>query len=95
MADVLNGFTGTPEKAQEIIRGHNATYLALCTDVIETSLYKSVNRDGLAATLLGGDTPAWLEPVDIGQVPEFAVYRVLPQARPQAAMKSIATPLMQ
>ena len=95
IADVLNGFTGTPEKAKEIIDRHNAAYLALCTDVIETSLYKSVNPDGLAATLVRGDTPTWLEPVDIGQVPEFAVYRVLPQARPQAATKSIATPLMQ
>ena len=95
MADVLNGFTGTPEKAQEIIHRHNAAYLAFCTDVIETSLYKSVNPNGLAATLLREETPAWLEPVDIGQVPEFAVYRVLSQSRHQAATKSIATPLMQ
>ncbi|MFK4004538.1 hypothetical protein [Qipengyuania sp. NPDC077563] len=95
MADVLNGFTGAPERAQAIIRRHNAAYLALCTDVIETSLYKSVNPDGLAAALIRGDTPTWLEPVDVGQAPEFAVYRVLPQTGHQTGTKSIATPLMQ
>ena len=91
MAAVISAFTSKPSRAHEIIMQHGAMYLALCTDLTETYFYKAANPDGLAATLLRGETPVWLEPLDVGQVPEFAVYRV----RNQAATKSIATPLMQ
>lgn len=76
MADVINTFLASPEKAEEIVRRHNASYLALCADLAETMHYEFGNPDGLGAQLKYGQYPDWLEPVDLGQSREFLVFRV-------------------
>ena len=77
MADVIKGFTLTPDEARPFVARHGADYLALCTDVAEPRLYAARHPDGLAAALLADRSPAWLEKIEIaGAPPEFAVYRV-------------------
>ena len=76
MGDVIRTFTSPAYKARPIARAHRADYLALCTDMTEARLYAHEAPDGLAAALMEGDTPDWLERVDLGGPEEFAVYRV-------------------
>ena len=77
MADVIKGFTLTPDEARPFVARRGADYLALCTDVAEPRLYAARHPDGLAAALLADRSPAWLEKIEIaGAPPEFAVYRV-------------------
>ncbi|GAB5351884.1 hypothetical protein [Qipengyuania sp. 483] len=91
MGDVIRGFMGKPAKAHALVAKHGADYVVLCAGVAESRLYAREAPTGLAATLLNGKPPAWLEPVEHGGPEELRVYRV----RTQAATKSIATPLMQ
>ena len=91
MGDVIRGFLATPPEARGYVARHGADYVVLCAGVAESRLYAREAPAGLAATLLNGKPPAWLEPVEHGGPEELRVYRV----RPQAATKSIATPLMQ
>ena len=91
MGDVIRGFLATPPEARGYVARHGADYVVLCAGVAESRLYAREAPEGLAATLLNGKPPAWLEPVEHGGPEELRVYRV----RPQAATKSIATPLMQ
>lgn len=78
MADVIGAFIAAPDRAEAIVVRHRADYLALCTDLAEARLYASRHPEGLAAALAGGNTPAWLEPVERLSTAEFRVYRVRP-----------------
>jgi hypothetical protein len=76
--DTILAFSAPPQAAREIVtRDHGAQYLAICTDVIEPAVYAARGgEESLAARLIAGDPPAWLEPVDPGTAPALAVYRV-------------------
>ncbi|WP_247710035.1 hypothetical protein [Qipengyuania xiapuensis] len=76
MADVIHAFTKEPAEARAIVAEHDADYLALCSDLAEANLFAATAPDGLAAQLVAGNPPAWLEPVDLGGPEEFQVYRV-------------------
>lgn len=77
MADVINAFVGTPGNAEKIVKSRGAEYLALCTDLTETLLYSRGSPNGLTALLVQNDVPDWLEPINLGQSEEFAVFRVV------------------
>lgn len=77
MRDVILAFTQTPEQARSRIAGSGARFVALCTDLIEPDLY--AGRGGassLAARLLKGDEPDWLEPVALDTPETFRLWRV-------------------
>ena len=76
IGDVIRAFTSSADEAREIAKSHDADYLALCTDMTEARLYAHEAPGGLAASLIAGETPDWLERVDLGGPEEFAVYRV-------------------
>ena len=77
MRDVILTFAGSSDHARDMIAKHRATYVALCTDLIETDLYATKGgADSFAARLRKGDAPEWLEPVDLGAPESFKVWRV-------------------
>lgn len=76
MADVINGFTLPANQARALIDAHDAEYVALCSDLVEASMFSAMAPDGLGAQLVEGNPPDWLEPIDLGGPKEFLVYRV-------------------
>ena len=78
MAAVIGGFLAEPTTARAIVKAKGASYLALCTDIAETRLYAHEAPDGLAAHIVKGEAPEWLEKVEVGGPPELAVYRIRP-----------------
>ncbi|ARR53933.1 hypothetical protein HY78_11100 [Rhizorhabdus wittichii DC-6] len=62
---VILAFTQPPEVARRIMATHGMAYLLIDPTGTETNLYAGVSRDGLAARLLRGEAPEWLEPVPL------------------------------
>lgn len=65
MRDVIDGFTGSPDKARAIMRKHSLRYVMICPRVQEMDLYLEEAPDGFAARLLSGSAPEWLRPVPL------------------------------
>jgi hypothetical protein len=63
MHDVIAAFVAAPDQAHTIIRANHIAYLALCPDLGEPQIYARAAPKGLAAELLAGRAPAWLEPI--------------------------------
>lgn len=77
----LDALTGPAGMAAEAARSQQVGLIALCRGNAETAFLTERAPEGLLATLIAGQVPAWLEPVDgsIGQPLEL--YRVQPAAR--------------
>lgn len=77
MKDVIEAFISSPDKAHAIVERRHATLLLLCPDLSEPANYQHANPHGLAADLLAGKVPGWLEPADaIAPGSHFRIYRV-------------------
>jgi hypothetical protein len=76
MRDVIRAYTASPEQAEPIIRAHQASYLLVCTDLVEPSFYAAEEPDGLMAHLLNDDAPDWLEEVEVDAPDVFRVWKV-------------------
>jgi hypothetical protein len=77
MRDVIRAFLATPEDAHSIVTAHHAGLVAICTDLAETARYAADAPQGLAAELMRGKPPAWLQRVDVGGPVSFRVWRVV------------------
>ena len=77
MRDVILTFTGSPERARALIGQRRAGYVLLCPGLTEVRQYADKAPDGLAARLLEGRVPGWLEPVDLTGSPELKLWRVV------------------
>lgn len=80
MRDVILTFTGPVEDARGTAKQRGAAYILMCADLAEANLYARGNPDGLAARLIAGDAPDWLEPVPLDgvpeQPPEFGLWKI-------------------
>lgn len=80
MRDVILTFTGPIEDARATAQGRGAQYILMCSDLAEANLYARGNPDGLAARLIAGEAPDWLEPLPLGGQPqqpaEFGLWRI-------------------
>lgn len=56
-------FTAPEDKAHALIRQERVDYLAVCPDATEFHIYARAAPQGLAADLIAGHVPAWLEPL--------------------------------
>ena len=77
----VSGFGHFVEKevvtmARKIAEESGAAYLVFCPARAEFGSYAEGNPDGLAATMLAGRVPDWLEPVPLTAEPPFKVYRI-------------------
>ncbi|WP_370184255.1 hypothetical protein [Alteriqipengyuania sp.] len=78
MRDVIATFVSPPEVSRQVVDAYGATYVVLCTDLVEPSIYASRGGErSLAARLSAGDAPAWLDPVTTGGPETFKVWRVI------------------
>ena len=62
----LLAFAATPEAARPIVSESRATYIALCTSSNEAADVAAHDPDSLAATLLDGRVPDWLDRIGTG-----------------------------
>jgi hypothetical protein len=76
MHDVIATFLAAPADARATVARHDADYVVMCTDLVESELYANAAPSGLARQLLDGSAPDWLEPVDLGGPDQFRVWRV-------------------
>jgi hypothetical protein len=74
---VIVAFTGSPERARELIGRRGARYVLLCAGLAEVRQYADKAPDGLAAQLLEGRVPGWLEPVALPGSAELKLWRVV------------------
>lgn len=89
---VIEAYISRPEQARAVLArldgGRGVDYVLSCAALGEMKRYVRENPRGLAAMLVAGKTPGWLERVPLpGPV---VAYRVLPSGR-----KASATPFMQ
>lgn len=63
LGTVIRAFTADPENARAIVEGEGIDTVALCPSLGEPQNYAHDAPGGLAAALIGGRAPAWLEPV--------------------------------
>lgn len=66
MHDVIAAFLAPPEQARAFALRRHADYVLVCTDLIETAMYRDRAPAGLAAQLVAGRRIDWLEPVPLG-----------------------------
>jgi len=64
IADNMHAFLNKPEEAHKIIERRKIEYVVLCPSMNEIDVYRAMRPDGLAATLVGGEIPVWLDPVE-------------------------------
>jgi hypothetical protein len=77
MRDVIAAFVSPENVSHRIVDAYGADYLVLCTDLVEPSIYaERGGKHSLAAQLIAGDAPAWLEPISIDGPQTFRVWKV-------------------
>ena len=76
MKDVMTAFLATPDEAHKIIKRRHATLIAVCPDTAEPANYKFYAPNGFMAQLLRGQTPPWLERVNIAPDSHLLFWKV-------------------
>ena len=76
--DVIAAFTADPAKAEAIVRGRRARYVAICPGLPEAAIYREAAPQGLMAQLSAGQAPSWLEPVAMPKDSGLLVWAVKP-----------------
>lgn len=76
MRDVIDAFTGAPQKARVVMQRHRLRYVMICPKVQEMDLYRERAPEGFAAKLLDGRAPAWLEPAPMPAASGIKLWRL-------------------
>jgi hypothetical protein len=76
--DIHAAFDGQPEGFRPIAARHGATYLLICPDFPEGTVYQSRSPRGFYAQLMRGEVPKWLVPVALktGLTLPYTLYRI-------------------
>lgn len=76
--DIHAAFDGQPEGFRAIAARHGATYLLICPDFPEGTVYQSRSPRGFYAQLMRGEVPNWLKPVTLktGLTMPYTLYRI-------------------
>lgn len=82
MADAINIYLSEPERARLLAQSREADYLLLCPDMSEAEVYARARPNGLAARLIRGETPGWLQPVTAFREGPLRVWRIRPTKSP-------------
>lgn len=92
MRDVIAAFTGDERTARALIMANRATYVLVCTDVVELISYRDAGGPQSLAALLSEDkAPAWLEPVDLGGPDALRLWKVVQPVAGGAATGTLST----
>ncbi len=74
--ELVRAMIAKPDQARTIAEATGAAYLVFCPARAEFGSYAEGNPDGLAATMLAGRVPDWLESVPLDADAPFKVYRI-------------------
>lgn len=74
--DVHRAFTGPASDFRAIAARHKATYLLICPNMAETTVYRARSRNGFYAQLHKGQVPNWLEPVALPKNSPLRLWRI-------------------
>lgn len=74
--DVHHAFTGPAEGFRAIAARHGASYLLICPNMAETTVYRSRSQNGFYAQLHRGQVPQWLVPVELPKNSPFRLWRI-------------------
>lgn len=74
--DVHHAFTGPASQFRDIARVHGATYLLICPNLAETTVYRARSPDGFYAQLVRNQVPRWLEPVRLWPDAPYRLWKI-------------------
>ena len=78
MRDVIDGFISSPDRARQYIEDYGADYVFACTDLQEPQNYLDRGGDEtMTGLLLNGNSPEWLEEVELGGPDTLRAWRVV------------------
>jgi hypothetical protein len=66
---MVRAMLAPPDAARAIVEASGARYVLYCPPMAELSIYAAASPDGLAAALLRGQPPSWLEPTQVAGTP--------------------------
>ena len=72
---VIDGFSAEGAEAERIVKSSGAQYVALCPGQVQAEALTARNPDGLAAQILAGRAPEWLQKIDVPGTP-YLVFAV-------------------
>ena len=76
IADVMNAFRGSAERAHALIAKYHSNYLLVCPNSSTTTIFRAEAPKGFYQQLAHGQVPAWLTPIDLGKDSPFRMWRV-------------------
>jgi hypothetical protein len=76
IADVMEGWIGSPDNAREIARRYGAAYVMICPGTSESTIYTSRGPSGFYARLEKGEVPAWLTRLPLPKGVPYRLYRI-------------------
>ncbi|MGN3974852.1 hypothetical protein [Tsuneonella sp. SYSU-LHT278] len=76
MRTTIATFIGPADAAHATLAARGTRYVAICPDLSEPATYSAAAPHGFMAELLGGSSPAWLEPVATPGDSGLLVWRV-------------------
>ncbi|MET0371442.1 MAG: hypothetical protein ABW039_08710 [Sphingobium sp.] len=76
--DIHRAFDGPTDRFRTIAAKHRATYLLVCPNFPEGTIYSTRSRRGFYADLMRGTLPGWLKPVTLrtGLTLPYTLYRI-------------------
>jgi hypothetical protein len=74
--EFVRAMLALPDEARTIAEASGAAFFVFCPALPEFQHYARGNRDGLAAVMLAGRPPDWLEPVTAGHDGPMLVYHI-------------------
>jgi hypothetical protein len=75
---MLEAMMAAPQTAKQMLHEHQADYIVICPGSADQADFTRLAPDGLAARLGRGETPDFLEPLDIDPTHQLSVWRVRP-----------------
>ena len=76
IADVMNAFRGSAERAHRLITKYRSTYLLICPRSSTTTIFMSEAPKGFYGQLSRGQVPGWLTPVRLPPDSPYKMWRV-------------------
>jgi hypothetical protein len=74
--EFIRAMLAKPDEAKTIVEGSGAAYLVFCAGLPEFGAYAAGSREGLAAMLLDGTAPKWLEPVAVPAGNPLQIFKI-------------------
>lgn len=75
--DVMRAWRGTADNAHATVRRYRVSYLLICPNMSESTIYRAEAPGGFYAQLVRGRVPDWLQPVQLPENSPYKMWRVV------------------